>query len=151
MVGKLPGDLIYEYTVQFTGVTSYGAPPLDALLSGVAAPPPQGARYDVAFEGPVVGQLLGTVKGIDYLDIRPDGRGQLHIHGEITTDDGKKIALFADGVAIFKEGPPIGDLRENATLTTSEADYAWVNPLQIWAPGTVDLSKGEVHITGYAV
>ncbi len=46
---------------------------------------------------------------------------------------------------------PIGDLRENVTLTTSEPAYAWVNPLQIWGPGTVDLAKGEVHITGYAV
>jgi hypothetical protein len=37
---------------------------------------------------------------------------QLHIHAEITTDDGKKIALYADGVAHFPEGPPVGDLRE---------------------------------------
>jgi hypothetical protein len=152
MSEQMPGELIYEYTSKITGVTSYGAPDLGALLSGAATPPPQGARYDVAFEGPVVGQKLrGSVKGIDYLHVRPDGRGQLHIHGEITTEDGKKIALTADGVAIFKEGPPIGDLRENATLTTSESDYAWVNPLQIWAPGTVDLAKGEVHIRGYVV
>ena len=148
----MPGELIYEYTVQLTGVTSYGAPDMGALLSGAAECPPQGARYDVGFEGPVVGQKLrGTVKGIDYLHIRPDGRGQLHIHAEITTEDGKKIALSADGVAIFKDGPPVGDLRENVTLTTSEPDYAWVNPLQIWGPGTVDLAQGEVHITGYAV
>jgi hypothetical protein len=152
MSEQMPGELIYEYTANITGVTSYGAPDLGALLSGAAAPPPQGAWYDVAFEGPVVGQKLrGSVKGIDYLHVRPDGRGQLHIHGEITTEDGKKIALTADGVAIFKEGPPIGDLRENVTLTTSEPDYAWVNPLQIWAPGTVDLAKGEVHIRGYVV
>jgi hypothetical protein len=45
----------------------------------------------------------------------------------------------------------VGDLRENVTLTTSEPDYAWVNPLQIWAPGTVDVAKGEVHIRGYVV
>ena len=44
-----------------------------------------------------------------------------------------------------------GELRENVTLTTSEPDYAWVNPLQIWGPGTCDLAKGEVHISGYAV
>jgi len=101
-------------------VTSYGAPALDALLSGAAAPPPQGARYDVAFEGPVTGRLRGTVKGIDYLHIRPDGRGQLHIHGEITTEDGKKIALSADGVAMGQ--PPVLQLRENVTLTTSHPE-----------------------------
>jgi hypothetical protein len=31
---------------------------LGALLSGAAECPPQGARYDVAFEGPVVAQRL---------------------------------------------------------------------------------------------
>jgi hypothetical protein len=37
------------------------------------------------------------------------------------------------------------------TLTASEPDYARVNPLQISGPGTVDLAKIGVHITGYAV
>ncbi len=87
----------------------------------------------------------------DYVHIRPDGRVQLHIHAEITTEDGKKIALYADGVARFAEGSPVGDLRENVTMTTSEPDYAWVNPLQIWARGTVDLAKGEAHVTGNVV
>jgi hypothetical protein len=85
------------------------------------------------------------------MHIRADGRVQLHIHAEITTEDGKKIALHADGVAHFTEGPPVGDLRETVTMATSEPDYAWVNPLQIWARGTVDLAKGEAHVTGYAV
>ena len=53
-----PGELIYEYTIQSTGATSYGVPALDALLSGVADIPPQGARHDLAFQGPIVGQRL---------------------------------------------------------------------------------------------
>ena len=53
-------------------------PALDALLSGVADIPPQGARYDLAFQGPIVGQrLLGTVELTDYIHVRPDGRVQL--------------------------------------------------------------------------
>jgi copper(I)-binding protein len=36
-------------------------------------------------------------------------------------------------------------------LTTAEPDYAWVNRLQIWARGTVDLDKGEAHVMGYLV
>jgi hypothetical protein len=43
-----------------------------------------------------------------------------NIHAEITTGDGKKIALYAGGVARFTEGPPVGDLRENVTMTTAE-------------------------------
>jgi hypothetical protein len=81
----------------------------------------------------------------------PAGRVQLHIHAQITTEDEKKIALHADGVARFTQGSPVGDLRENVTLTASEPDYAWVNPLQVWARATVDLANGEAHVTGYAV
>ena len=152
MTEQMSGELIYEYTIQSTGVTSYGVPALDVLLSSIANIPPQGARYDLTFEGPIVGpRLRGTVELTDYVHVRPDGRVQLHIHAEITTEDGKKIALHADGIASFNEGPPVGDLRENVTLTTAEPDYAWVNALQIWARGTVDLAKGEAHITGYVI
>ena len=140
MAEQLPGELIYEYDLQVTAITSYGAPPFDAVVSDAARIPPQGARYDFALEGSIAGpRLRGTVKGVDY------------IHAEITTEDGKKIALFADGIVSFKDGPPVGDLRENVTLTTSEPDYTWVNPLQIWAVGTVDIATGQVHIAGRAL
>jgi hypothetical protein len=152
MTEQMPGELIYEYALQSTGATAYGVPALNALLSGAAGIPPQGARYDLTFQGPIVGRRLrGTVELTDYIHVRPDHRVQLHIHAEITTEDGKKIALYADGVANFTEGSPVGDLRENVTMTTSEPDYAWVNLLQIWARGTVDLAKGEAHVTGYVV
>jgi hypothetical protein len=152
MAKQIPGALIYEYDLQVTAVTSYGAPAFDAVVSDAARIPPQGARYDFALEGSIAGpRLRGTVKGVDYIHVRPDGRAQLHIHAEITTEDGKKIALFADGIVSFKDGPPVGDLRENVTLTTSEPDYTWVNPLQIWAVGTVDIATGQVHIAGRAL
>ena len=144
------GDLLYEYTVKFTEVTEYGVS-LEALMAGEAAPPVEGARFDVAFEGESTGpRLKGSVKGVDYLQIRADGRFQLHIHAEITTEDGEKIALFADGVAMPREGSAIADLRENATLSTSSKAYAWVNTLQVWATGTVDLAEQVVRIKGYS-
>ena len=147
----ISGELIYEYTPMITQVVEYGAS-ADAVLSGQTAPPAEGARFDVYFEGPVTGaRLNGTVKGVDHLHIRADGRAQLHIHAEITTEDGKKITLAADGVAIPEEGSPVFQLRENVTLTSNHPEYAWVNPLQVWAPGTVDVAKGEVRIKGYAV
>jgi len=153
MAQQMPGELIYEYDgLQITGVTSYGAPPFDAVMSGAVAIPPSGARYDFTLEGRVSGpRLRGTVKGIDHIKVRPDGRAGLHIHAEITTDDGKKIALFADGVASFPDGLPIGELRETVALTTADPGYEWVNPLQIWAVGTCDVTTGQVDIAGYAV
>ncbi len=145
-----PGELIYEYMIQFTQVVEYGLS-ANAVLSGQMPPPAEGARFDVYFEGPISGpKLKGTIKGVDYLHIRADGRSQLNIHAEITTDDGKKIALAADGVAIPDKGSPVFQLRENVTLTTNHPEYSWLNPIQVWAPGTVDVSKGEIRIKGYA-
>jgi hypothetical protein len=78
------------------------------LLSGQVSPEPAGARIDFYLEGPVIGpKLTGTVKGVDYLYFRADGRAQLHIHAEITTEDGKKIALAADGIAIPEQGSSV--------------------------------------------
>ncbi len=142
------GDLLYEYAVNISRVTDYGVT-LDSLAAG-AAPPPEGARFDVWFEGPVNGERFkGTATGVDYLHVRADGRFELHIHAEITTDDGHRIALFADGVGLPQPGSPIVQLRENATLFTSSKKYAWVNTLQVWAIGTADLSQQVVRIKGY--
>jgi len=144
------GELLYEYTVKFTGMTEYGVS-LESLMSGEAAPPLEGARFDVAFEGASNGpKLKGKVTGVDYLRIRADGRFQLHIHAEITADDGQKIALHADGVALPRKGSSIADLRENVTLSTSSKDYTWVNALQVWAIGTVDLAEQVVQLKGYS-
>ena len=146
---QLPGELLYEYTPKITQVVEYGVS-MDALMSGQAPPPAEGARFDIYFEGPVAGaKLSGSVKGVDYLHIRADGRSQLHIHAEITTEDGKKVSLAADGVALGQ--PPVLQLRENVTLTTSHPEHSWVNTFQIWAPGTVDLAAGQIHVKGYAV
>jgi hypothetical protein len=145
-----PGELIYAYACNFTQVVEYGVS-ANAVFSGQMRPPAEGARFDVYFEGPVTGpKMKGFVKGVDYLHIRADGRCQLNIHAEITTEAGKKIALAADGVAIPEEESPVFQLRENVTLITNHPEYAWLNPLQVWAPGTVDLSKGEIRIKGYA-
>ena len=66
-----PGVLIYEYTPQVTDVVEYGAS-ADAVLSGQASPPAEGARFDLYLEGPVKGPKLGgTVKGVDYLGSAP--------------------------------------------------------------------------------
>lgn len=144
------GELLYEYTVKFTGMTEYGVS-LESLMAGEVAPPPEGARFDVAFEGASSGpKLKGKVTGVDYLRIRADGRFQLHIHAAITADDGQKIALHADGVALPRKGSSIADLRENVTLSTSSKDYTWVNALQVWGIGTVDLAEQVVQLKGYS-
>lgn len=145
----LPGELLYEYTATITQVVEYGVS-MQTLTSGEAPPPAEGARVDVYFEGPVPGaKLSGSVKGVDYVYFRADGRIELNIRGEITNEDGAKIALAATGVAFGD--PPVIQLRENVTLLTSHPEHSWVNPLQVWAPGTVDLAQGQIRVRGYAV
>lgn len=144
------GELIYEYTVAVTGITEFGAS-FAALLSGEAPIPPEGARFDVHFEGESLGpKVKGKVKGIDHLYLRPDGRMDLNIHGVIETHDGHRISLFADGVCEPTANPAVANLRENATLFTSSPEYAWVNRRQVWGVGEVDLAQHVVRIRGYS-
>ncbi len=144
------GELLFDYTLKITNSTEYGVS-LESLMAGSATIPPEGARFDVAVEGTSPGpKLKGKVAGIDYLWVRADGRFHIHVHADITTDDGSRIALHAEGVARPRPGSPIADLRENMTLFSSAKGYTWVNALQVWAVGTVDLATGVIHVKGYS-
>ena len=90
------GEKIYEYDLDVTGMTDYGVS-LDDILSGKVPIPPQGVRFDIAFEGRASGRLAGHVRGVDYLRMRADGRVDLDIRGTIETEDGRRIALSASG------------------------------------------------------
>lgn len=144
----MKGERIYEYDLRITGVTDSGIP-MDAILSGQVAVPPQGLRFDVAFEGRAEGRLAGTVRGVDYLRLRGDGRMDLDIRATIETDSGHRIALSADGVAVARVGQPLVDLWENITLTTAIEQYGWVNGRQIWGLGIVDLAAGTIHVDAF--
>jgi hypothetical protein len=144
----MTGEKIYEYDLDITGVTDYGVS-MESILAGKERVPPQGARFDVAFEGNGTGRLSGRVRGVDYLRMRADGRMDLDIRATIETGDGFRIGLSADGVAALRPGEPIADLCENVTLTTAAAGYAWVNAHQIWGAGSVNLATGKIHIDAY--
>ena len=147
----MPGELIYEYTPQVSRIVEYGAS-AEAVLMRTSPPPKEGARLDLYLEGPVIaGRLQGTVTGVDYLNMRADGRAELHIHGHITLEDGKKVALEAGGVAVPEGESSIFQLREHVNLTSNDPALAWVNATEVWARGTVDVSTGQVHLRAYAV
>ncbi len=144
----MKGEKIYEYDLDVTGATDFGVS-LEDILAGKEKIPPQGVRFDIAFEGHARGRLAGRVRGVDYARMRADGRVDLDIRAVIETDDGQRIALSADGVAIPRAGEPIADLSENVSLGTAAENYAWVNTRQIWGSGTVNFSTGKVHIDAY--
>ena len=116
----MKGEKIYEYDLDITGVTDYGVS-MEAILADKEKIPPQGARFDVAFEGKASGRLSGRVRGVDYLRMRADGRIDLDIRATIETADGFRIGLSADGVVVMRAGEPIADLCENVLLTTAAA------------------------------
>jgi hypothetical protein len=147
----VPGELIYEYTPEVVRIVEYGAS-AESVLMRTSPPPKEGARLDLYLEGPVIaGRLQGTVTGVDYLNMRADGRAELHIHGHITLEDGNNVALEAGGVAIPEGGSSVFQLREHVKLTSNHPALAWVNTTEVWARGTVDVSTGQVHVRAYAV
>jgi hypothetical protein len=147
----VPGELIYEYTPSVVRVVEYGSS-ADAVFSGRTMPPAEGARFDLYLDGPVNGpKLRGTLQGVDYVHFRADGRAELHIHAAVTTGDGTNVAVTAGGIAVRQGDTPVFQLREHVTLLTNHPELSWVNQVQIWASGTVDVSTGHVHVKGYAV
>ena len=142
------GEKVYEYDVDITGMIDFGVE-LGAILERKMPIPPQGARFDVAFDGRATGRLSGRVSGIDHAFMRPDGCIELNIHGVIETDNGCRIALAAGGLGVLRNDAPILDLSENVRLLTASADYAWVNAGPIWAFGTANLETGKIHLEGY--
>jgi hypothetical protein len=146
----IPGELIYEYTPKVTETVEYGVS-ADAMFAG-EPPPPEGARLDLYLEGPVGGgKLNGTVRGVDYVNFRADGRAELHIHAQIVTESGKNVALQAGGVAVRQDGSSLLELREHVSLRSNHPELAWVNGLEIWARGVVDVASGQVHLRAFSV
>ena len=144
------GELLYKATLNFTGMKEYGVS-FAALMAGEVAPPVEGARFDVAFEGTATGQKLnGAIEGIDYVRSRPNGRFELHIHETIRTPDGQNVAAQGEGVAILRPEGGIADVRVNMTLFASSKRYAWVNQLQVWGIGTLDHAKQVIEVAAYS-
>jgi len=143
------GEMLYAYNGRLTGFTEYGAS-MQQVLEGKAELPPGGLRIDIEFEGDVEGRLAGRIAGCDYLNIRADGRMELDIRATITTPEGKKIAVSAGGVGVPEgQGATASKLRENVKLTTADPEYAWLNPLEIWATGRADVADGTLTVRGY--
>jgi hypothetical protein len=143
-------ELVYEEIIQSTGETHFGID-MQSALSGAQEIPPEGVRFDITFAGELTGpKLKGKIVGTDYVLMRGDRLPTLHVHAVITTEDGERISFFGDGIAILEPGSPVMQLRENVTLHTAAAKYAWVNRQLFWATGGTDPSTGQATLKGYS-
>ncbi len=59
------------------------------------------------------------MRGTDYVRVRADGRIDIDIRAIIETENGRRIALSADGVGAPRAAEPVADLCENVTLSTT--------------------------------
>jgi hypothetical protein len=141
-------EKIFEYDLDITGVTDYGAD-MGALFTRRESVPLQGAQFDVTLAGPVKGRVTGSMRGIDYLRVRPDGRRELELRGSIETDDGNRVAFTVEGVGSPREGEPIVDLAVRIDLLTAAAAYSWVNAKPAWGSGYADLATNKIHVEVY--
>lgn len=141
-------EKIFEYDLDIVNVIEYGVN-MEAVLAGQERVPLHGAQFDVALAGPIKGRMTGTIRGIDYLRVRADGRRELDLRASIETEDGSRIAFSADGVGTPRDGEPIVDLAVKIDLTTAAAAYAWVNARPAWGAGYANLATGKIHIDAY--
>ena len=143
-------EFLYEAVMRLSSVTAFGAD-LDALATGAAAPPAEGARFDFAFEGDVCGpKIAGRLTGVDYFNVRADGHFELEIRGHLATLDGHSIAVSAGGIARRGERDGTYELREHMRYRTQAAPYAWLNTVEAWIVGRVDIASGELRVRAWA-
>ncbi|MBM4447539.1 MAG: DUF3237 domain-containing protein [Chloroflexi bacterium] len=129
----MQGELLYEAKVK--------------LLPGVDIGfVPEGWRINFAFTGDVSGpKISGKLDGVDYLLIRPDRVGLLHVHGVITTDGGDRISIE---VSAFATDTPEGRRAIKGALTfqTGSKEFAWLNSTRGYEEGYADMEKGELNV-----
>jgi hypothetical protein len=152
-VGGLRTDaaVLYRFEGRLTGMTPIGV---------TAA----GARIDVTFEGEVTdGQLgRGTLRGVEYFTLRPDGTGVIDARLAIESEHGP-VACHARGYVIPPTGlepPPLEavadpafpwpdidlPLVEFATCQTGAPALAHLNRTVAAGHGTVNMATGRLVV-----
>ncbi len=134
---------LFEEDVRLTAVKEYGYS-FKNFAEKNQPLPAEGLRFDIHFDGVVTGELLnGTIKGVDYLTVRSDGRLFLNLQAAITTHDGALIKVTESGIN------DNGRLRLNMDFHTNDVRYAWLNQKHVWGIGSVNFQTGQVKVKGY--
>ena len=144
----MASEKVFEYDLDIISVTDYGAN-MEAIFAGQEDVPLQGAQFDFTLAGSIKGRVTGSLRGVDYLRVRADGRRELDLRATIETNDGHRIAFSADGVATPRDGEPIVGLAVKIHLLTAAAAYAWVNARPAWGAGYANLATRKIHIDAH--
>lgn len=127
----MKGDLLYEMKLNL----------LPMVVVGVV---PEGMRINTPFVGEVSGPTIkGKIDGTDYLLLRSDSVGILHIHAILTTDEGELISVQASGISTAApDGRNV--IKEVITYQTGSEKLAWLNCTQGFADGFVDMATNKL-------
>jgi hypothetical protein len=147
----------FRYEARFTEIV-----PIGVVSTGL--------RLDVHFAGSVVeGPLAGaSVRGIDYVLIRPDGVSVLDVREVMTTAAGERIEVRAQG---YGDGggavtlPPSellqspefswpdtsSSLLGAAFCQTAAPELAWLNRTVFVYSGTANLGTGQLNVSIHAL
>jgi hypothetical protein len=147
-------ELLFTYRIGFQ------------LPPEVVGPVPDGLRVIFPLTGgEFVGpHLSGTIRriGDDWLTVRQDGIGHLHLRTMLETEDGAAIAYSFSGTIDLGEhgyddllngrlAPDGTPFRSAVRLETAHPAYAWLNRLQCVGIGQVFPSRGEARCAVYAL
>lgn len=130
----------------------------------VIGPVPEGIRANFYLAGGLVdgprfrGKVLPV--GADYLLLRKDGIGLLDVRATFESHDGALVYApytgvldaGADGYERFLRNdlPPTMPIRTVLRFLTAQPAYAWMNRLQCFGVGEVDLARSRVCYEIYA-
>ena len=140
---------LFDEEVYLKEITEFGLS-WQELLTGQLKPPVQGARFNVAFEGRIDGPYLsGIKKGVDFLLVRADGQFIIDLQAVITTPEGDTISVHEEGLLIPDKDSPTGQLKLTMRFNTASPGYSWLNEIQAWATGKVDMLNGTVRVSAF--
>ncbi len=124
---------------------TFSVGPLEHLSSLKAKPTdfvdygdtPTGRRIDIYFEGELTGDVIsGTMRGIDYMLIRPDNVVELNVRAMIVTSDGAKISVQISGYQCDEV------LKDNQVkLVTGDERYQWLSSKIIVGKGVATAAE----------
>jgi hypothetical protein len=126
---------------------------------------PEGVRVTFYLAGgPVSGpRCTGKVLpvGADWILLRKDGIAVIDVRTTMQTDDGALIYVTYNGVAdlgpdgyeAFLKGapPPTFPIRIAPRFQTAHPSWVWMNRVQAYGVGTVDMASASVTYDVYAV
>ncbi|MDQ6883605.1 MAG: DUF3237 domain-containing protein [Candidatus Dormibacteraeota bacterium] len=110
-----------------------------------------GGQYIGILDGVATGdRLKGTLKLVNVPPKRPDNVNCPTIRGILTTDDGGKIYLEMNGIALLRQEDKARVFTTSLSLRSGDARYAWVNTVFGVVEGVLNTTTDMARARAFA-